>query len=350
MAPVAIAWGRLTPYTPVSVTGIRRRWHRYALSRHRRCDGQNCGPGGTCTHRVGEINAGAYRCECAVGFEGGGIGLPCSDIDECQGIICDNGGQCLQQVGEENAGAFNCLCATGYQGGGPNNTICLDINECDTINCGPGGTCRHQEGESIAGRFICECESGYAGGGPNTSCFDLDECTVNRGGCDPNAACINLRPLVSQPPAPASRLFWYRPSLQSWSPPCGPTSMKRRHPRTRTTESAHRLPSVARYVRTPPPTNTSNRECANYERCDGGESCWSTLQLAAQYARYAYVQDRQNTFVAPRVESLTRCRFWCHSPTKARTPRVRGNSASSQHHRPELKRFNERRRPISQHT
>ena len=46
----------------------------------------------------------------------------------------------------------------------------------------------------------------------------------------------------------------------------GPTSMKRRHPRTRTTElrTGYR---VAQGRTNAALTNTSNRECANYERC-----------------------------------------------------------------------------------
>jgi hypothetical protein len=52
---------------------------------------------------------------------------------------------------------------------------------CGDLRCDPNATC------TTTGAAACECKRGYAGDG--MTCRDVDECTMNNGGCP--AACMN---------------------------------------------------------------------------------------------------------------------------------------------------------------
>ncbi|MEE2789452.1 MAG: DUF4215 domain-containing protein, partial [Myxococcota bacterium] len=138
------------------------------------CAEDPCGPGGRCQHAVGESIAGTFTCECAAGYQGGGLNAGCRDVDECENIDCGPGGTCSHRIGEINTGVYTCRCAAGFEGGGIE-TPCVDIDECLTQDCGDGGTCHHRVGEVNPGVYRCDCAVGYQGGGIGTPCQDVDE-------------------------------------------------------------------------------------------------------------------------------------------------------------------------------
>ncbi|CAF4959852.1 unnamed protein product, partial [Rotaria socialis] len=58
-----------------------------------------------------------------------------------------------------------------------------------TVNnggCDPNAACSH-DGTTYA--VICACKTGYTNTGSGSKVVCTDSCTVNNGGCDPNAAC-----------------------------------------------------------------------------------------------------------------------------------------------------------------
>ena len=73
------------------------------------------------------------------------------------------------------AGDYHCSCGAGWEGGGIN-VACTDINECDDANCGAGGTCSEATGETTTGHYTCSCSAGYSGGGfcSDDSCACLE--------------------------------------------------------------------------------------------------------------------------------------------------------------------------------
>ena len=67
----------------------------------------------------------------------------------------------------------------------------VDIDECDK-RLGPSGKCG---GNAICsnspGGFSCACQPGYTGD-PNVNCYDINECTTDRGICGREAKCQNI--------------------------------------------------------------------------------------------------------------------------------------------------------------
>jgi len=76
-------------------------------------------------------------------------------------------------------------CPEGFAGAGD---TCFDIDECyqDNGGCDPRATCTNTPGARICGT----CPVGYGGTG-ETGCIDVDECLANNGGCDPLTTCTN---------------------------------------------------------------------------------------------------------------------------------------------------------------
>lgn len=55
-----------------------------------------------------------------------------------------------------------------------------DINECGLTS----GVCSNGVCENMLGTYQCICEEGFQQTGSGTSCVDIDECSINNGGCD----------------------------------------------------------------------------------------------------------------------------------------------------------------------
>lgn len=173
-------------------------------------------------------------CSCQGGFILDVNGKTCLDIDECQ----ENNGGC-HQLCTNIAGGFKCSCHAGFEFlDGPLKNYCFDIDECSLglHNCQMDMTC-----ENLNGSFTCLCPQGYAMGmsininiiplhsasnevhdnsydhvynsssslaqtlalplasesesegetlGKPSSCLDIDECSIDNGGC--THFCINL--------------------------------------------------------------------------------------------------------------------------------------------------------------
>ena len=86
------------------------------------------------------------------------------------------------------AGSVGCnVCPSGYlrsKGAG-----CVDVDECalNRGGCDPRVTCTN-----LPGGFQCgSCPTGYSGDG-SRSCADIDECASNEARCDAHTPCINL--------------------------------------------------------------------------------------------------------------------------------------------------------------
>ncbi len=93
---------------------------------------------------------------------------------------CDANATCT-----DTASSFTCACNDGFTGDGK---ICTDVDECSMNNggCDLLVTCTN-----TPGAFMCgECPVGYSGDGV-TGCTDIDECAANNGGCDVLTTCTN---------------------------------------------------------------------------------------------------------------------------------------------------------------
>jgi len=96
------------------------------------------------------------------------------------------------------------ICQEGWTNVGTKNpaTDCQDVNEC-TINnggCDPLAKCNNIPG----GRTCGDCPHGYAGTGDNPAvpCTDINECLLANGGCDENVQCVNTPGSFHCPPCP----------------------------------------------------------------------------------------------------------------------------------------------------
>ncbi|XP_073522521.1 signal peptide, CUB and EGF-like domain-containing protein 3 isoform X3 [Phyllobates terribilis] len=131
---------------------------------------------GGCDSRCHDAFTGVH-CSCPMGFMLQADRKTCKDIDECR---VNNGGcdhNCRNSVG-----SFECGCKKGYKLL-INERGCQDIDECSFDR-----TCDHICVNS-PGSFYCLCHKGYALYGV-THCGDIDECSINKGGC--KFGCINF--------------------------------------------------------------------------------------------------------------------------------------------------------------
>ncbi|KAB1261530.1 signal peptide protein; CUB and EGF-like domain-containing protein 3 [Camelus dromedarius] len=148
---------------------------------------------GGCDSKCHDAATGVH-CSCPVGFMLQPDRKTCKDIDECR---LNNGG--CDHICRNTVGSFECSCKKGYKLL-INERNCQDIDECSFDR-----TCDHVC-VNTPGSFQCLCHHGYLLYGV-THCGDVDECSINRGGC--RFGCINT-PGSYQCTCPAGqgRLHW----------------------------------------------------------------------------------------------------------------------------------------------
>ncbi|XP_008150216.1 signal peptide, CUB and EGF-like domain-containing protein 3 isoform X1 [Eptesicus fuscus] len=148
---------------------------------------------GGCDSKCHDAATGVH-CSCPVGFMLQPDRKTCKDIDECR---LNNGG--CDHICRNTVGSFECSCKKGYKLL-INERNCQDIDECSFDR-----TCDHIC-VNTPGSFQCLCHHGYLLYGV-THCGDVDECSINRGGC--RFGCINT-PGSYQCTCPAGqgRLHW----------------------------------------------------------------------------------------------------------------------------------------------
>ncbi|XP_073838450.1 cubilin homolog [Musca autumnalis] len=135
---------------------------------------------------------GSYKCSCAKGFSGTHCRLRTSQCQHDQSKELCGHGTC---VPADNHQGYTCLCDQGWSRNqttvGTNSTASLvcdvDVDECEESK----NPC-HGECINLPGSFKCgPCPAGYTGNG--MTCYDIDECAINNGGCSllPQVRCIN---------------------------------------------------------------------------------------------------------------------------------------------------------------
>ncbi|KAL6082352.1 hypothetical protein STEG23_021507, partial [Scotinomys teguina] len=130
---------------------------------------------GGCDSKCHDAATGVH-CSCPVGFMLQPDRKTCKDIDECR---LNNGG--CDHICRNTVGSFECSCKKGYKLL-INERSCQDIDECSFDR-----TCDHMC-VNTPGSFQCLCHRGYLLYGV-THCGDVDECSINKGGC--RFGCIN---------------------------------------------------------------------------------------------------------------------------------------------------------------
>ncbi|XP_045148922.1 signal peptide, CUB and EGF-like domain-containing protein 3 [Echinops telfairi] len=130
---------------------------------------------GGCDSKCHDAATGVH-CSCPVGFMLQSDRKTCKDIDECR---LNNGG--CDHICRNTVGSFECSCKKGYKLL-INERNCQDIDECSFDR-----TCDHIC-VNTPGSFQCLCRRGYLLYGV-THCGDVDECSINRGGC--RVGCVN---------------------------------------------------------------------------------------------------------------------------------------------------------------
>jgi cysteine-rich repeat protein len=130
--------------------------------------------------------------------------VACSD-SQCNGpgglCVSPSGGGPNGAAGEDagasldgSAGAEN---TAGGQGGAPSAPGGAGGSDpIGTPGCGDGWvdgaeTCDDRNGAAADGCDACRVEAGWVCAGEPSRCTDIDECATNRGGCDPQAPCVN---------------------------------------------------------------------------------------------------------------------------------------------------------------
>jgi len=121
---------------------------------------------GGCEQNCTNINGG-FKCSCENGYILNTDELSCDDIDDCVSNPCQNGGICS----DAGINSYNCDCTgTGYKG-----TSCdIDIDECAMNKGGCEQNCTN-----INGGFKCSCDNGYTLNTDELSCDDIDDCVSN---------------------------------------------------------------------------------------------------------------------------------------------------------------------------
>uniref|UniRef100_A0A671NV91 Fibrillin 2a n=1 Tax=Sinocyclocheilus anshuiensis TaxID=1608454 RepID=A0A671NV91_9TELE len=124
-----------------------------------------CGHG-TCVNTLG-----SFQCDCFPGYERGFMLMKnCLDIDECErNLSLCNGGTC-----ENTDGSYRCVCPPGHQ------LSVDDVNECELSST----LCLNGRCVNVVGTYQCSCNSGYRMTPDRKGCTDIDECTIENGGCE----------------------------------------------------------------------------------------------------------------------------------------------------------------------
>ncbi|XP_063212833.1 signal peptide, CUB and EGF-like domain-containing protein 3 isoform X3 [Chroicocephalus ridibundus] len=158
---------------------------------------------GGCDSKCHDAATGVH-CSCPMGFMLQPDRKTCKDIDECR---LNNGG--CDHICRNTVGSFECSCKKGYKLL-INERNCQDIDECSFDR-----TCDHLC-INTPGSFQCLCNKGYTLYGL-THCGDVDECSINRGGC--KFGCINT-PGSYQCTCPAGcKLHWNKKDCIGSVPP-----------------------------------------------------------------------------------------------------------------------------------
>uniref|UniRef100_A0A8C4K8F5 Signal peptide, CUB and EGF-like domain-containing protein 2 n=1 Tax=Dromaius novaehollandiae TaxID=8790 RepID=A0A8C4K8F5_DRONO len=158
---------------------------------------------GGCDSKCHDAATGVH-CSCPMGFMLQPDRKTCKDIDECR---LSNGG--CDHICRNTVGSFECSCKKGYKLL-INERSCQDIDECSFDR-----TCDHLC-INTPGSFQCLCNKGYTLYGL-THCGDVDECSINRGGC--RFGCVNT-PGSYQCTCPAGcKLHWNKKDCTGISGP-----------------------------------------------------------------------------------------------------------------------------------
>ncbi|XP_069094905.1 signal peptide, CUB and EGF-like domain-containing protein 3 isoform X1 [Pleurodeles waltl] len=147
---------------------------------------------GGCDSKCHDAATGVH-CSCPMGFMLQPDRKTCKDIDECR---LNNAG--CDHICRNTVGSFECSCKKGYKLL-INERNCQDIDECSFDR-----TCDHTCINS-PGSFQCFCNKGYTLYGL-THCGDVDECSMNRGGC--KFGCLNSPGSYECTCPPGYRLHW----------------------------------------------------------------------------------------------------------------------------------------------
>merc|ERR1711871_565850 len=135
---------------------------------------------------------GTHNCTCHVGFKGDGFNC------ELEQLCLKNNGGCADDASCTNLpNSVKCVCNTGYAGDGQS---CKSENACDKAenDCGANARCEHFENGQLGGTHKCYCKDGFEMVGDATTCSEINPCSVNNGGCDPNfALCTKVAPGVA---------------------------------------------------------------------------------------------------------------------------------------------------------
>ncbi|KAG9337036.1 hypothetical protein JZ751_029895, partial [Albula glossodonta] len=136
-----------------------------------------CGQG-TCVNTPGD-----FECKCFEGYESGFMMMKnCMvSVQEMLGVLVyERNGQCVNLIGR-----YQCTCDTGYKST-EDYLSCIDIDECTIQNGGCETFCTNSEGS-----YECSCHTGYALMPDQRSCTDIDECEENADICD-GGQCTNI--------------------------------------------------------------------------------------------------------------------------------------------------------------
>uniref|UniRef100_A0A670J9Q8 Signal peptide, CUB domain and EGF like domain containing 3 n=1 Tax=Podarcis muralis TaxID=64176 RepID=A0A670J9Q8_PODMU len=233
---------------------------------------------GGCDSKCHDAATGVH-CSCPMGFMLQPDRKTCKDIDECR---LNNGG--CDHICRNTVGSFECSCKKGYKLL-INERTCQDIDECSFDR-----TCDHIC-VNTPGSFQCLCHKGYTLYGL-THCGDVDECSINRGGC--KFGCINT-PGSYECTCPAGcKLHWNkkdcigecRKGLRSCCPPesdnsytvsCG-TPILRQGPPQRPSNISHPC-TVAAPIKQKASFKIKDAKCHLHPRMKGGAAPCSDCQV-----------------------------------------------------------------------